>query len=56
MVDDWAGGMADLLARAQPLPKTKWVIFYSFADGPEGGRYYDCHPIEIMYHGLPILA
>ncbi len=31
-------------------------MFYSFADGPEGGRYYDCHPIENMDHEQTILA
>ena len=32
------------------------MVFYSFADGPVGGRYYDCHPIASMYHDLTILA
>ena len=45
--------ICDLVA---PAAEAKWVVFYSFADGPVGGRYYDCHPIESMYHDLTILA
>ena len=28
----------------KPNPEAKWVIFYSFADGPDGGIYYDAQP------------
>jgi methionine sulfoxide reductase catalytic subunit len=53
----WGGvAMADLLAIVKPKPEAKWVVFYSFADGPVGGRYYDCHRIENMHHELTILA
>jgi len=31
-------------------------VFYSFADGSEGGRYYDVHKIENMRHQLTIIA
>ncbi len=56
----WGGvAMSDVLALAEPLPGARWVVFYSFAEGPETpgtGRYYDCHKIENMYHELTILA
>ncbi len=56
----WGGvAMADLLALAGPKPQARWVVFYSFAEGPETpgtGRYYDCHRIENMDHELTILA
>jgi DMSO/TMAO reductase YedYZ molybdopterin-dependent catalytic subunit/thiosulfate reductase cytochrome b subunit len=56
-VAEWAGvAMADLLDIVRPAPEAKWVVFYSFADGPVGGRYYDCHRIENMRHELTILA
>jgi hypothetical protein len=31
-------------------------VFYSLADGADGGRYYDVHKIENMRHALTILA
>ena len=31
------------------------MVFYSFADGAVGGRYYDCHPIASMFHEQTIL-
>lgn len=56
----WGGvAMADILALVRPLPDAKWVVFYSFAEGPEtpgSGRFYDCHRIEHMAHENTILA
>ncbi|WP_445168428.1 molybdopterin-dependent oxidoreductase [Mycolicibacterium sp. Dal123E01] len=53
----WSGvPMGVICEMAKPDPKAKWVVFYSFADGSEGGRYYDCHPIANMYHQQTILA
>jgi len=53
----WGGvAMSDLMAKVRPQPNARWVVFYSFAEGPDGGRYYDCHPIEAMDHELTILA
>jgi len=40
----------------KPAPNAEWVAFHSFADGPEGGRYYDCHSIANMRHDQTILA
>ena len=56
-VAKWAGvPVREICALVRPAPNAKWVVFYSFADGSVGGRYYDCHPIESMYHDLTILA
>jgi thiosulfate reductase cytochrome b subunit len=56
----WGGAaMADVLDLVQPLPEARWVVFYSFAEGPESpgtGLYYDCHMIEHMRHEQSILA
>jgi DMSO/TMAO reductase YedYZ molybdopterin-dependent catalytic subunit/thiosulfate reductase cytochrome b subunit len=56
-IAQWSGvPMSVICEMAAPLASAKWVVFYSFADGPEGGRYYDCHPIANMYHHQTILA
>lgn len=56
----WGGfAMADLLDLVEPVPEARWVVFYSFGEGPETpgtGLYYDCHPIANMHHELTILA
>lgn len=53
----WGGvAMSDLLDIVRPLPTAKWVVFYSFAEGPETGRYYDAHKLEHMRHEHTILA
>ncbi len=53
----WAGvPMREICDLVRPSPAAKWVVFYSFAEGTVGGRYYDCHPIASMYHDLTILA
>ena len=53
----WAGvPMRVICDMVEPAPNANWVVFYSFADGPEGGRYYDCHPIANMRHEQTILA
>ncbi|MGB0113749.1 MAG: molybdopterin-dependent oxidoreductase, partial [Ilumatobacteraceae bacterium] len=56
-ISKWGGvTMADICELVKPDPSAKWVAFYSFAEGPLGGLYYDCHPIENMFHELTILA
>lgn len=53
----WGGvPMSAICDVVQPTPEAKWVAFYSFADGAEGGVYYDVHSIEHMYHELTLLA
>jgi methionine sulfoxide reductase catalytic subunit len=56
-VAKWGGvSMRDVLSLARPLPTARYVVFYSFADGAEGGRYYDVHAIDNMRHALTMLA
>ncbi|MET4705225.1 molybdopterin-dependent oxidoreductase [Frigoribacterium sp. UYMn621] len=56
-VAKWGGvSMQTILDTVKPTPEAKWVIFYSFAHGPEGGLYYDAQPIEQMSYHLTMLA
>jgi DMSO/TMAO reductase YedYZ molybdopterin-dependent catalytic subunit len=56
-VAKWGGvSMQTILDVAKPKPEAKWVIFYSFAVGPDGGIYYDAQPIEQMGYTLTMLA
>jgi DMSO/TMAO reductase YedYZ molybdopterin-dependent catalytic subunit len=48
--------MRGLLDLVGPLPAARYVVFYSFADGAAGGRYYDVHSIDNMRHALSLLA
>ena len=56
-IGEWAGvPMRAICELVKPAANAKWVAFYSFGEGPVGGRYYDCHPIANMYHEQTILA
>jgi methionine sulfoxide reductase catalytic subunit len=56
-VAEWGGvKMRDILDRVKPTPEARYAVFYSLADGADGGRYYDVHSIENMRHTLTILA
>jgi len=56
-IGEWTGvPMRAICEMVRPLANAKWVAFYSFAEGSDGGRFYDCHPIENMYHVQTILA
>jgi thiosulfate reductase cytochrome b subunit len=56
-VAKWGGvSMQTILDLVKPKPEAKWVAFYSFALGPEGGLYYDVHAIEQMSYKLTMLA
>jgi methionine sulfoxide reductase catalytic subunit len=56
-VAKWAGvPMRHVLEVVKPKPEAKYVVFYSFAEGAEGGRYYDVHRIDNMRHQLSLLA
>ncbi|MEP6842584.1 MAG: molybdopterin-dependent oxidoreductase, partial [Pseudolysinimonas sp.] len=56
-VAKWGGvSMQTILDLVKPQPEAKWVAFYSFALGPEGGLYYDVHAIEQMSYQLTMLA
>ena len=53
----WGGvSMQAILDLARPLPAAKWVVFYSFGDGPDQGVYYDAHDIGQMKYKLTMLA
>jgi len=53
----WGGvSMQNIMDLVKPHPEAKWVVFYSLGDGPDGGIYYDAHPIEQMGHHLTMLA
>lgn len=53
----WGGVcMQTIVELVRPTPAAKWVVFYSLGDGPNGGRYYDAHPIEQMHYHLTMLA
>ncbi|WP_245933726.1 molybdopterin-dependent oxidoreductase [Arthrobacter livingstonensis] len=56
-VAQWGGvSMQTIVDLVKPNPDVKWVIFYSFADGSDGGIYYDAQPIEQMSYHLTMLA
>jgi len=56
-VAKWGGvSMQTILDIAKPKPEARWVLFYSFAVGPDGGIYYDAQPIEQMSYELTMLA
>jgi len=53
----WRGvSLQTVMDLVHPTPDAKWVVFYSLGDGPDGGVYYDAHPIEQMSHHLTMLA
>jgi sulfoxide reductase catalytic subunit YedY len=56
-VAKWAGvPMRDILDAVRPLPEARYAVFYSLADGADGGRYYDVHDLANMRHDLTLLA
>lgn len=56
-VAKWGGvPMRDIVDLVKPLPEARYAVFYSLADGSEGGRYYDVHRLFNMRHRLTILA
>jgi len=56
-VAKWSGvPMPHILDLVRPTADAHYLVFYSLADGGEGGRYYDVHKIANMRHALTILA
>ncbi|MDJ0396378.1 molybdopterin-dependent oxidoreductase [Rhodococcus sp. G-MC3] len=56
-VAKWGGvSMQTIMDQVRPHPEAKWVVFYSLGDGPDGGVYYDTHPIDQMAYHLSMLA
>ena len=53
----WGGTpMAKLPEGVKPDSSAKYAVFYSHTDGQDGGRNYDVHKIQHMYHKNTILA
>jgi len=56
-VAKWGGvPMRDILDLVRPTAQARYAVFYSFADGGAGGRYYDAHSLSNLRHELTILA
>jgi DMSO/TMAO reductase YedYZ molybdopterin-dependent catalytic subunit len=56
-VAKWGGvPMRHILDLVKPTTHARYAVFYSLADGADGGRYYDVHCLRNMNHELTILA
>ena len=56
-VAKWGGvPVRHLLDLVRPTAQARYAVFYSLADGSDGGRYYDVHRLSNMRHELTILA
>ncbi len=56
-IAEWGGvPMQKLLDLVRPLPNARFVVFHSFAEGEEGGTYYDSDPLEVLKHPQTLLA
>jgi sulfoxide reductase catalytic subunit YedY len=56
-VAEWGGvPMRHIMDLVKPAPDARYAVFYSLADGGDGGRYYDVHEMRNMRHALTILA
>lgn len=56
-VAKWGGvSMSSILDLVGPQPEARWVVFYSFAEGADGGLYYDVQELSQMRYELTMLA
>jgi hypothetical protein len=56
-VAKWGGvRMRDILDTVRPTREARYAVFYSFAEGADGGIYYDVHNLGNMRYSLTILA
>ena len=56
-VAKWGGvPVRQIMDIVKPTPEARYAVFYSFAEGSEGGIYYDVHSMENMRHKLSLLA
>ncbi len=56
-VAKWGGvPMRHIIDLVRPRPQARYAVFYSFAEGADGGIYYDVHNMRNMRHELTILA
>ena len=50
-VAKWGGvPMRHILDVVKPTADARYAVFYSLADGSDGGRYYDVHSLSNMRH------
>jgi DMSO/TMAO reductase YedYZ molybdopterin-dependent catalytic subunit len=56
-IAEWGGvPLAEIIRRVRPRPEVCAVVFYSFGEGLEGGRFYDSLPLQNALHPLTLLA
>jgi methionine sulfoxide reductase catalytic subunit len=56
-VAKWSGvPMHHILELVRPRKEARYVVFYSMANGDDGGRYYEVHELQNMGHKLTLLA
>lgn len=56
-IAEWGGLSVDgLMKLVKPLSNARFLVFYSFGEGGEGGEYYDSHTIEDARHPDSLLA
>lgn len=56
-IAEWGGlPVAELMKLVQPKPNAKAVVFHSFGEGAEGGRFYDNLSIVDALHPQTLLA
>lgn len=56
-VAKWGGvPVRHILEIVKPKPEARYVVFYSFAEGADGGIYYDVHSMRNMRYKLSLLA
>lgn len=48
--------MRHILDLVRPTSEARYAVFYSFAEGSDGGIYYDAHNMRNMARELTILA
>jgi DMSO/TMAO reductase YedYZ molybdopterin-dependent catalytic subunit len=56
-IAQWGGlPLIDLVGLVRPKPEARAVVFYSFGEGAEGGRFYDSLSLENARHPQTLLA
>ena len=56
-IAEWTGlPFAKLIELVRPKPEARWVMFYAFGEGGEGGQYYDSHSLHDLRHPQSQLA
>lgn len=56
-IAEWGGvPLVEIIKLVRPKPAARWVVFYSFGEGSEGGRYYDSLSFQDARHPYTILA